>query len=195
MSMTRFLVEMKRKRHKCLVFWSKHEGKYWMDFKEFRPCNSSNNYLINFNIYTKKLTEVTDQLLGNITLNIPFDDSLEAIIKMGQYDSTGLWKDNVHVMITKNVCSGLKNILGPKVWLKLIESFHFTNNNCPWQKGHYESSGFDTALFGESNAPKRFFYGIYTTRYQIMNKQNNIVSCTLIRLGIMPYPKNKKVIF
>jgi len=52
-------------------------------------------------------------------------------MNIASWGSTGGWKPNSLVYITKNACSsGLKKLLG-NAWKNLAKSFNISNTSCP----------------------------------------------------------------
>ncbi|XP_050063066.1 uncharacterized protein LOC114122522 [Aphis gossypii] len=118
---------------------------------------------------------------GNITLLTPFDDTLTLHINAASWGSTGGWKPNAMVCITKNACSHLKKLLG-KVWNTLSESLHnFHNYNCPVPVGKFTTTGIDLKKLEELNVPKVFVYGKYKYVLKFKNEENKILGCFTIR--------------
>ncbi|XP_050539268.1 uncharacterized protein LOC126904332 [Daktulosphaira vitifoliae] len=162
-------------------------GPYWLDIKEYKRCNSSIDYPIQFNLFPRITTKYSQILFGNITLKQPLDDSLSIHMLSEKYDSVGLWKENSLVNV-KNACSSMKSgMFGEKSWKYFVNIFQIPTINCPLPKGHYISRGYDSATFKDSNFPKSFFYGKYSFRTHLLDNKNNLISCTIVSLEFKPF--------
>ncbi|KAF0757893.1 Uncharacterized protein FWK35_00026537 [Aphis craccivora] len=93
------------------------------------------------------------EIKGNLSSEIPFDDSLRFDVNFASWSLTGGWKPNFLVFVTKNACSSMKSILGNS-WYSLTKAFNLPTTNCPLPKGNYISSGYDTTLFNDNNFSK-----------------------------------------
>ncbi|XP_022164495.1 uncharacterized protein LOC111029686, partial [Myzus persicae] len=78
-------------------------GEYRIVFQKLYPCDSTNNHSILFNVYFNKKTLSITEMKGNLTYLIPFDDTLILDINLSSGGSTGGWKPNSNVHITKNL--------------------------------------------------------------------------------------------
>ncbi|XP_050540050.1 uncharacterized protein LOC126904820 [Daktulosphaira vitifoliae] len=162
-------------------------GPYWINFKQFRLCESSIDYPIKFSITILRDTKFSQIFLGNISLKQPFDDHIDMSIMLGKYDSIGLWKEHPLGYI-RNTCSILKSeIFGENTWNQFINDFHLPSTNCPLPKGHYASTGFNTSLFRMSKLPKKFFYGKYTSRVSLYDNKNSLIGCTKVSIELNPF--------
>ncbi|XP_022177761.1 uncharacterized protein LOC111038828 isoform X2 [Myzus persicae] len=104
-------------------------GEYKLIFKQIFKCNSSQVYKIQFNHYIIPTANST-KLKGNITMLIPYDDTMSIEINMAMRDSFGNWKDNTIIQKSPNACSKIKLGFGNS-WNKYLNSFGINNTACP----------------------------------------------------------------
>ncbi|XP_050532913.1 uncharacterized protein LOC126900921 [Daktulosphaira vitifoliae] len=157
-------------------------GKYKLKFKAFSICNETIDYPMIFKYYLSKVSTSKVQLMGNITLKIPFDDKLIFDMNTAVWSKIGGWKDNANVYQNKGACSSLKFFMG-KVWNEYIQKHHFTD--CPIQPGFYKSSGFDLSLLDQANLPKEFFYGTYKQKIFFSNEKNDQLGCFFVIFDLL----------
>ncbi|KAL4120797.1 hypothetical protein QTP88_013418 [Uroleucon formosanum] len=159
-------------------------GEYRTVFEKLYPCDSTRNYPLQFNNYFNKITSNTTELKGNITALIPFDDTLTFDMNFASWGSTGGWKPNSYIYITKKACSALKN-LGGKLWLTVSEAFNFPNAHCPIPVGTYITSGIDLRKFEDHSFPKVYFYGKYKVVFKVKNKENKVLGCENLEISLI----------
>ncbi|XP_050430649.1 uncharacterized protein LOC126839385 [Adelges cooleyi] len=147
--------------------------KYKLKFKAIFPCESTEHHKLQYNMYLSKTSPTQFKLKGNMTLLIPYDDSINININMAEKGSIGGCKDNAHVYTTTNACSKMKFLFGDS-WDIYIHGFHFPDLECPIKPGVYVSSGIDIDKMMNTNFPKTFFYGEYKMilRYQVVLPKN-----------------------
>ncbi|XP_050526763.1 uncharacterized protein LOC126897290 [Daktulosphaira vitifoliae] len=154
-------------------------GEYKLKFKAAFTCNSSVDYLIRANLHLSRISKTVTALTGNITTQIPFDDSIHLNLNMAVLDKIGGWKDNAFVYDKSNACSTLKYLMG-NVWKPFVNSMNITNYSCPFNSGFYVMKAFDISLLQEANFPKQFFYGTYKLKTYYTDTNKNIVGCSII---------------
>ncbi|XP_050535704.1 uncharacterized protein LOC126902452 [Daktulosphaira vitifoliae] len=149
-------------------------GKYKLKFKAVSICNESVDYPMKFKYYLSKVSTTKALLMGNVTLNIPFDDNLKLHLNLAVWSKIGGWKDNANVYQNKRACSHQKFLLG-NVWSEYIEKHNFTD--CPIQPGFYKINGFDISHISNANLPKEYFYGTYKQKIFYNNEKDIQVGC------------------
>ncbi|XP_060847243.1 uncharacterized protein LOC132926848 [Rhopalosiphum padi] len=150
-------------------------GEYKVIINQFFKCNPSQEYKIQHNFYIVH-TKNTTLFKGNITLLIPFDDTMSMEFNLAMRDSFGKWRDNTLVQKSPKACSVVKQVIGNS-WNNYLNSFGIKNHACPISPGVYTSgNGMDTSIFKDANFPRQFIYGTYKLRYSY-NRNNEILSC------------------
>ncbi|KAE9525911.1 hypothetical protein AGLY_013960 [Aphis glycines] len=162
-------------------------GEYRMIITAVYQCAEEPKDLpLKFNIYLNKKSSNTTEVRGNLTSELPFDDSLivRFDVNFASWSLTGGWKPNSLVYVTNNACSKLKSILGNS-WYSLTKAINSPTTNCPIPKGIYISSGYDTTLFNDNNFPKVYFYGKYKYVGKIKNKNKKVIGCLAAELSFV----------
>ncbi|XP_016662300.1 uncharacterized protein LOC107884518 [Acyrthosiphon pisum] len=164
-------------------------GEYRTVFDKLYPCDSTRNYSFQFNNYFNKKTAIITELKGNVTILIPFDDTLTLDINFSSWGSTGGWIPNSNTYITKKGCSALKN-LGGNAWLTVTKDFNIPNASCPVPVGTYITSGIDLKKFEDHNFPKVYFYGKYKLVFKVKNIEGKVLGCEIVEVNLIrPWEK------
>ncbi|KAF0740554.1 Uncharacterized protein FWK35_00022237, partial [Aphis craccivora] len=160
-------------------------GEYRIEPAAIHQCaDQPKNLPLKANFYlSKKSTNITE-LKGNMSLEIPFDDSLTLDVNIASWSLTGGWKPNSLIYVTNNACSKTKNILG-NAWYSFLKAVNSTTTNCPIPMGVYLSAGYDTALLNDNNFPKVYFYGKYKYVGKMKNKNNKVIGCISAELSFV----------
>ncbi|XP_060843931.1 uncharacterized protein LOC132923935 [Rhopalosiphum padi] len=162
-------------------------GEYRTVFERLYSCPSTN--LIQWNAYLSKRTSNVTDVIGNITLLTPFNDSLILDVNAASWSITGGWKPNSMVYVSKNACSNLKKVTG-NAWYSVIKAFNIPRTSCPIPSGTYVTSGMDFKEFEGHNFPKVYFYGKYKVTFKIKNVENEVFCCAIIELTLIrPWEK------
>ncbi|XP_050547588.1 uncharacterized protein LOC126909214 [Daktulosphaira vitifoliae] len=166
-------------------------GEFRFKFKVAFKCNTSTNYKIDLNLHQSKVSKNKILLVGNIDLQIPFDDLLSADVNVAVMDKIGGWKDNAFIYNTKNACSTIKSKWN-EGWIVFIKSSNISDNSCPIKANNYVVSNLDVDEFfvklQKTNifVPKTFFYGSYKLRLAIKSTGSSaIVGCLIIIVDIV----------
>ncbi|XP_060849841.1 uncharacterized protein LOC132928911 [Rhopalosiphum padi] len=160
-------------------------GEYRMILTAIYQCAEETKDLpIKFNVYLSKKSSNLTEIRGNLTSEIPFDDSIVFDANFASWSLTGGWKPNSIVYVTNNACSKVKSILG-NAWIAFIKVFNASTANCPIPKGIYKSSGYGTTLLNDNNFPKVYFYGKYKYVGKLKNKNNKLLGCIAAELSIV----------
>ncbi|XP_016656282.1 uncharacterized protein LOC107882449 [Acyrthosiphon pisum] len=131
-------------------------GEYRLVIDKVYQCESRTNYTIKFNIYTSKKTSSITELKGNITLLIPYDDSLTIDVNLSSWGSTGGWIPNYYIFTRKMACINLRAVSG-NAWFTFLKAFNTSTDSCPIPVGTYITSGYDLKKLEDNNLPKVFF--------------------------------------
>ncbi|XP_026807143.1 uncharacterized protein LOC113549859 [Rhopalosiphum maidis] len=154
------------------IFSTSPIGPYKLVFKQIYSANSTKNNKLQYNFYLSHKDNKTT-VFGNITTNIPLDDTLFVGVKIAVKDSSGRWKENSLMQKWQNACSTLKQFAG-NAWSTFLYGFGVNHTNCPIPKGFYIAPGVDTSILKNSNLPKTFLYGTYKVHIYL-SQQNEIV--------------------
>uniref|UniRef100_A0A2S2NV99 Uncharacterized protein n=1 Tax=Schizaphis graminum TaxID=13262 RepID=A0A2S2NV99_SCHGA len=111
------------------LFSSSPIGPYHMVFKQVYICNPEHHYKIRTNWHLSHGDNKT-MLIGNTTLEVPFDDNLSLEMKMAYKDSSGSWRENAFMHTALNACTSIKLLLG-SVWTTFVNGLGSQNTNCP----------------------------------------------------------------
>ncbi|XP_050059977.1 uncharacterized protein LOC126551197 [Aphis gossypii] len=166
-------------------------GEYKVIIRAIYQCVEEPKDLpMKFNVYLSKKSSNITEVRGNLTSELPFDDSLIFDVNFASWSLTGGWKPNSLVYVTNNACSKLKSISG-NVWYSFLKTINSTTTNCPIPKGIYTLSGYDTTLINDNNFPKVYFYGKYKFVGKLKNKNNIVVGCLAAEFSIVrPWETN-----
>ncbi|XP_016656583.2 uncharacterized protein LOC107882563, partial [Acyrthosiphon pisum] len=159
-------------------------GEYRIVIDKLYPCEKTKNYPLQFNWYLSKKTSSITELKGNMTLLIPFDDTLTIDFNYASWGSTGGWVPNAYNLNTKKACSTIKYLVG-NAWLNFLEGFNIPTNKCPWPVGTYITSGIDKKKLEDMNFPKTYFYGKYKVMCRYRNLKNEIVGCIVMEVNLI----------
>ncbi|XP_050430651.1 uncharacterized protein LOC126839386 [Adelges cooleyi] len=159
-------------------------GEYKLKFKALFPCESTENHKLQYNVYFSKKTATEFELKGNMTLHVPFDDSVSISINMAVKSSIGGWKDNAHVYTTTNACSKTIWLFG-ELWNDIVRGFHLPRFNCPTPPGVYVTSGIDMEKLRQNNFPKKFFYGEYKMTFLFTKSTGEKLGCFVLVLDVI----------
>ncbi|XP_050441498.1 uncharacterized protein LOC126846258 [Adelges cooleyi] len=161
-------------------------GEYKVKFKAVFQCDDKIDYLIKTNVHLHRATKTKTEIRGNITMDVPFDDSIKLKFNMAILDRIGGWKDNAYVFNTTNGCTTLKTFFRKEFWTS------YTNNNnntsvleCPVPSGFYEMDGLDLTLVQKLNIPKKFFYGTYKLYLYYTDENDTTIGCTVFVFEIL----------
>ncbi|XP_060834898.1 uncharacterized protein LOC132917918 [Rhopalosiphum padi] len=164
------------------LFSSSPIGPYRMVFKQVYICNPAHHYKIQMNWHLSHEDNKT-VLLGNTTLEVPFDDNLSLEMKMAFKDSSGSWRENAFMHKALNACTSTKLLLG-SVWTTFVNGFGSQNTNCPILPDAYISSGVNPSIFEKSNFPKELIYGTYKMHIIFNSRKNDIFGCVVFIIEI-----------
>ncbi|XP_050441204.1 uncharacterized protein LOC126846104 [Adelges cooleyi] len=145
-------------------------GEYKLKYKAAHACNETANYLIDHKLYLYRVSQNRTELRGNITLKIPFDDTLFFDINMAVLSKIGGWKDNAYVYRTGKACSTLNFFMGP-TWDEYM--------------GLYVMHGFDLSEVYRWRFPKEFFYGTYKFRLAYTDSKDVVVGCLYVIVDVL----------
>ncbi|XP_060852637.1 uncharacterized protein LOC132930665 [Rhopalosiphum padi] len=159
-------------------------GEYRIIVTAMYQCGETKDLPFKVNLYLSKKSSNITEIRGNLTLEIPFDDSLVLDVNFSSWSLTGGWKPNSLIYVTNNACSKMKSILG-NAWIAFTKVFNASTANCPIPKGIYKSSGYDTTLFNDNNFPKVYFYGKYKYVGKVKNKNNKLLGCIAAELSFV----------
>ncbi|XP_022164520.1 uncharacterized protein LOC111029702 [Myzus persicae] len=159
-------------------------GEYRMIFDKTYACDPRKNNTIQFNIYFSKKTPSITELKGNVSSLIDFDDTLIVDVNAASWGTTGGWKQNSMLYISKKACSHFKNMFGNS-WFPFIEGFNFPTDSCPLPAGTYSTTGIDLKLFEDHNLPKVYFYGKYKCVIKLKNVENKVLGCHVMEITLV----------
>ncbi|XP_003244607.1 uncharacterized protein LOC100569270 [Acyrthosiphon pisum] len=159
-------------------------GEYHLVIDKVYPCEKTKNYPLQFNWYLSKKTSSITELKGNMTLFIPFDDTLTIDFNLESWGSTGGWVPNALIIKTKKACSNVKHLTG-NAWLNYMEGFKIPANKCPIPVGTYITPGIDKTKFEDMNFPKIYFYGKYKVVVRYKNLKNEVVGCVVVEINLI----------
>ncbi|XP_050431367.1 uncharacterized protein LOC126839941 [Adelges cooleyi] len=159
-------------------------GPYRIKFKAVFICDEKVDYLIRLNIHQHKVSQTRVEMRGNISLKIPFDDSLNLNFNMAVLSKIGGWIDHAFDYSAQHACTTLKTFLGPS-WSTYMRSWNMSaTQQCPLDKGEYIMR-YDLSDVNNYHIPKEFIYGTYKTRLYYTDKNGMIVGCTILVVDIV----------
>eukprot|EP00102_Acyrthosiphon_pisum_P026891 XP_016664101.1 PREDICTED: uncharacterized protein LOC107885128 [Acyrthosiphon pisum] len=156
-------------------------GKYRLNVLAMIRCSSLSvvtNNKMKFELYVSKKSANTTEILGNVTLLVPFDDSFNLEFDFAIKDSIGGWKENAYLYKSPNAYTMIKMFLGG-AWTKITNGIGIYNATYPIPAGFYKGSGINTADLMLTNFPKTFFYGTYRMSCYI-TKNHETYGCAKI---------------
>ncbi|XP_060870801.1 uncharacterized protein LOC132945157 [Metopolophium dirhodum] len=160
-------------------------GEYRVVFDKLYSCEPTENHSIQFYIYFSKKSLSIVELKGNVTTLIPFGDNIIGDVNIASWGSTGGWKPNSIIHVTKKACSTLKTVVG-NAWVTFQKAFHVPTDTCPIPKGTYISSGMDmNKLIEGHNFPKVYFYGKYKATFKFKNVENQLLGCGVLEFSLI----------
>ncbi|XP_060871325.1 uncharacterized protein LOC132945569 [Metopolophium dirhodum] len=159
-------------------------GEYRIVFDKLYQCDSIKNHSVQFNVYFNKKTSSMNEMKGNLTYLVPFDDTLIVDLNFASWGSTGGWKSNSYIFISKNACSNVKNLFGNS-WLTVIKAFNLPTDRCPIPLGTYITLGIDMNKFEDNNFPKVYFYGKYKCVIKIKTVEKKVIGCVVLELTLI----------
>ncbi|XP_015369654.1 PREDICTED: uncharacterized protein LOC107165777 [Diuraphis noxia] len=168
------------------IFSSLPFGPFKIIFKDIQICNASKEYKIQNNFYLGQnpKSNVTE-IKGNITVTIPFDDSLFLEGNFARRSADGIWKENTFIHKMPKACSTLRYLMGEE-WSRMMYDLGIQNATCPVPPGVYIFPGLDTSIFNKNtNFPKTFIYGTYKLRY-FYSRKNEVYGCNIYVVEIKP---------
>ncbi|XP_022167375.1 uncharacterized protein LOC111031650 [Myzus persicae] len=160
-------------------------GKYRLVTNAIRQCDNTQHLPFQVNLYLNKKSSNVTEFRGNFSLGIPMDDSLILDGNVESWSLTGGWKPNSIVYVTTNDCTKTKFIAG-NVWKSFLKAFNVPTENCPIPPGTYSTStGYDTSLLEDNNAPKVYFYGKYKYVGKMKTKDNKLLGCIAYEVELL----------
>ncbi|XP_050423353.1 uncharacterized protein LOC126835096 [Adelges cooleyi] len=128
---------------------------------------------------------------GNVSMKIPFDDSLNFNINMAVLSKIGGWVDHAFDYSAQHACTTLKSFMAQS-WSNFMISMNISaTKHCPLEKGEYIMHGYDLTEVVNYHVPKEFFYGTYKARIYYTDKTGMIVGClTYVMEFVRPWEYN-----